>query len=158
MYVRREVQAHVEPLVVSWGWRPEKPARSRFVQEQEWQGTRDISAFLAVPDAIEFMRANDWDKVRAECHALALYAQQSLTALTGLAPLSDGTWFGQMVTCELPPCEPEVVKARLYDEHRIEAPILRWNGRPFVRVSVQAYNSRADLDALTDALKKILYG
>jgi isopenicillin-N epimerase len=156
LYARRELQGRVEPLVVSWGWRPEKPAASRFVQEQEWQGTRDIAAFLAVPAAIRFMQANDWESVRAECHALAVYAQAQLAALTGLEPLSDESWFSQMVSCPLPPCDIQEVKARLYDEHRIEVPVLLWNGQPLIRISLQAYNSRADVDALTCALKQIL--
>ena len=48
LYARREVQGLVEPLVVSWGWKPERTnllaldgGASRFVIENEWQGTRD---------------------------------------------------------------------------------------------------------------------
>ncbi len=155
LYVRRALQNDIEPLVVSWGWRPEKPASARFVQEQEWQGTRDIAAYLATPAAIQFLLENDWDTVRAECHALAVYAQEKISALTQLAPLSDQTWFAQMVTLPLPSCEQEIVKTRLYDEFRIEVPIVQWNARQFIRVSLQAYNVRDDVDPLVTALRKI---
>jgi hypothetical protein len=45
------------PLVVSWGWQPEKTTllsldsaeASPFVLQQEWQGTRDIAARFASP-------------------------------------------------------------------------------------------------------------
>ena len=50
----------------------------------------------------------------------------------------------------------EVLKARLYDESRVEVPMIRWNGQPFVRVSFQAYNDRDDADALVDALARLL--
>ncbi len=156
LYVRRARQSLVEPLVVSWGWRPEKPGPSRFVQEQEWQGTREIAAYLAVPAAIQFMQEHDWERVRAECHALACYVQERIGALTGLAPLSPPDWFAQMVSVPLPPCDAEWVKTRLYDEFHIEVPIVRWNGREFVRVSVQGYNPQADLDALASALGELL--
>src|SRR6185436_19909263 len=64
LYVRPEVQALVEPLVVSWGWESLAPGPSRFVDEQEWAGTRDIAAYLATPDAIRFMADHHWDEVR----------------------------------------------------------------------------------------------
>lgn len=155
LYVRRALQDQIEPLVVSWGWRPEKITGTRFVMEQEWQGTREIAAYLATPRAIQFLQENDWDAVRAECHALARYAQQKICAHFGVEPLSSPEWFAQMVTIPLPPCSRESVKTRLYDEFRIEVPIVEWNGRQFVRVSVQAYNTRADVDALAEALAKI---
>lgn len=155
LYVRREMQNQIEPLVVSWGWRPEKITATRFVMEQEWQGTREIAAYLATPRAIQFLQENDWDTVRAECHALALYAQEKICALFGLEPLASPEWFAQMVTIPLPACDRAMLKAQLYDEFRIEVPIIEWRERQFVRVSLQAYNTRADVDALTNALAKI---
>ncbi|MDD5564177.1 MAG: aminotransferase class V-fold PLP-dependent enzyme, partial [Thermoanaerobaculaceae bacterium] len=56
LYARAGAQPLLEPLVVSWGWRSDRPGPSRFVDEHEWQGTRDVAAYLAVPAAIEFMR------------------------------------------------------------------------------------------------------
>lgn len=158
LYARREMQALVEPIVVSWGWEKETPGPSRFVDEQEWQGTRDIAAFLSVPAAIEFMRAHDWDTVRKDCHELVRYARKEITALTELGPLSPDSseWFSQMVTLPLPPCDPQVLKARLYDEYRIEVPIIPGNGRQFIRISIQGYNTKADVDALVDALRELL--
>jgi len=166
LYARRDAQPLVEPLVVSWGWRPERPGPSRFVQEQEWQGTRDIAAYLSVPAAIHFMNAHDWDRVRAECHALAGYARSALTNLTGLAPLSPETWddgvpgapawFAQMISLPLPPCEPQALKQQLYDAYKIEVPVIQWNNRHLIRVSIQAYNTRAHVDALVSALTRLL--
>ena len=49
-----------------------------------------------------------------------------------------------------------MLKARLYDEHRIEAPLIRWNGQAFIRVSFQAYNDEDDADALLRALARLL--
>ncbi|HZQ09556.1 MAG TPA: aminotransferase class V-fold PLP-dependent enzyme [Anaerolineae bacterium] len=155
LYARRDVQSLVEPLVVSWGWHPEKPAASRFVQEQEWQGTRDIAAYLSVPAAIEFLRANHWDTVRNACHQLACYARDAITTLTRLEPLSSDTWFAQMVSVPLPPCNKESLKQRLYDQYKIEVPIIFWNDRHLIRISIQVYNTRADVDALAAALKEI---
>jgi isopenicillin-N epimerase len=143
---------------VSWGWQSDTPGPSRFIDEQEWQGTRDVAAYLSVPAAIEFMQEHDWARVQCECHALAGYARQAITRLTGLEPISPDSpkWYAQMVALLLPPCDPEVLKRRLYDEFRVEAPIISWNGRRLVRVSVQAYNNRGDVEALVTALESLL--
>ena len=82
LYARREHQPMVEPLVISWGWLPD----STFVTRNQWQGTRDITAFLSVPAAIEFQQTHDWDRVRAACHGLASEARGRLAELTGLEP------------------------------------------------------------------------
>jgi len=158
LYARRDVQRLVEPLIVSWGWEADKPTSSRFIDEQEWQGTRDIAAYLSVPAAIQFFHANNWPAVRQHCHASVRYARDQVAALTGLPPLTpdEAAWFAQMSALPLPPCDLDELKRRLYDEYRIEIPVIRWNERHFVRVSCQGYNTRADVDALIDALCRLL--
>jgi isopenicillin-N epimerase len=158
LYARKEMQHLVEPLVVSWGWEAEKPGSSRFIDEQEWQGTRDIAAFLSVPAAIQFQRDHDWPHVRHECHELARYARQQVSNLVNLPPLTpdDVQWFAQMAALPLPPCDLDALKRRLYDEYRIEIPVIRWNDRCFVRISIQGYNTRAEVDALVAALRALL--
>ncbi len=155
LYARPELQARIEPLVVSWGWRPPYPSgRTRFQDEQEWQGTRDIAPYLTVPAALDFLREHRWELVRARCRSLAREARERITALTGLPPLTppDESWFGQMVALPLPPCDARALKAALWDRHRVEIPINEWNGRPLIRVSIQGYNDPSDIDRLLDAL------
>lgn len=160
LYARRKVQSLLEPLVVSWGWRSDRPGPSRFIDEHEYQGTRDLAAFLAVPSAIEFFRENSWDTVRKECHAAAGDTRRAIEALTGLPSICphtrpDGSpWFAQMASVFLPPCDAEALQQRLLEEFRIEVPVWNWNGRPLLRVSVQGYNTRTDLDALIAAVSR----
>ena len=159
LYARPEMQPWLEPLVVSWGWEAEKPGPSRFVDWHEWQGTRDLTAYLTVPVAIRFQAEHAWDDVRRRCHALATETRRRIDALTGLAaicPDGDDTWFAQFCAVRLPECDLDVLKARLYAEHRIEAPLIRWNGQAFIRVSFQAYNDEDDADALVLALTRLL--
>ena len=158
LYARREVQATLEPLVVSWGWESDKPGHSLFVDYHEWQGTRDAAAFLAVPAAIEFQAQNDWDTVRRRCRELASETRQRLNELTGLEAICPDSpeWFTQMAAARLPDVDLQRLEQRLYNEFGIEVALTRWNDQPLIRVSFQAYNSRADADALLDALAQLL--
>jgi isopenicillin-N epimerase len=158
LYARREVQAWLEPLVVSWGWESETPSGSQFVDHHEWQGTRDVAAFLATPAAIQFQAEHDWGAVRAECHGLASETRRRIDDLTGLAPICPDSrdWFSQMAAIRLPPVDVNALKERLYNDYRVEAPLFKWNDQPFMRVSFQGYNSRTDADALVDALKHLM--
>ncbi len=160
LFARRDVQSLLEPLVVSWGWQSDAPGPSRFIDEQEWQGTRDISAYLTVPAAIAFQAEHDWASVRQRCHALAQLARQAILDRTGLYPLSPDSpqWYGQMVTLPLPPCDARTLQARLYDQFAIEVPVITWKGQAYIRVSLQAYNSPADVEALVSALSRLLPG
>jgi hypothetical protein len=57
-------------------------------------------------------------------------------------PLPPGEGWGegrfvQMAAFPLPSCDGAALPRRLYDEYRVEVPVIDWNGRQFVRVSVQ---------------------
>jgi len=159
LYARPEVQKLLKPLVVSCGYESETPSGSMFVDHYEWWGTRDMSAFLSVPAAIQFQESHNWKRVREACHQLAKEYQKRLCELTGLHPLhpAQGNWFRQMFSVPLPrDVDITSLKSHLYDEFRIEVPILEWNGNNLIRVSVQGYNTQDDLDALFHALSNLL--
>ena len=61
-----------------------------------------------------------------------------------------------MVAAPLPQLDAKELKRRLYAEYRVEAPVVAWNGRQFIRVSIQGYNTRSDVDALVAALAELL--
>ncbi len=160
LFVRREVQPLVEPLVVSWGMNPtpEFTTGSRFVDILQWTGTRDPAPYLTVPDAIRFMREQDWETVRLHCHRLLRQAVERVCDLTDLPPLYplDSDFYSQMAIAPLPPCDPATLKSRLYEEYKIEIPIIQWQDRQFVRISIQGYNDQDDVDALIHALTRLL--
>ncbi len=159
LYVRRELQPQIEPLVVSWGYRPtpETTTGSRFVDILQWTGTKDPAAALAVPAAIRFMADHHWEAVQRESHDLLRQAIQRICDLTGMPPLYplDSDFYSQMGIAPLPTCDLTVSKRRLYDEFRIEVPLIQWQDRQFVRISVQGYNTQADVDALCSALLRL---
>ncbi len=54
-------------------------------------------------------------------------------------------------------CDVDILKRRLYDDYRVEAPVHRWRDQPFIRVSCAAYNTEAHIDALLSALGELLH-
>ncbi len=157
LHVRRQVQPLIEPLVVSWGFEEATYLTgSTFVNWHEWQGTRDLSAYLSVPGAIRFQRQHNWDDVRARCHALVIGTRARLQTLTGLDPICDESVLGQFFAARLPNgVDVTALSQRLLDA-RIEVPLPIWNGQPFIRVSFQGYNDEPDADRLLNVLAKWL--
>jgi isopenicillin-N epimerase len=158
LYTRKEAQPRFDPLVISWGYEAEEPSPSQFIDNHEWQGTRDMSAFLSVPAAIEFQKDYNWKDVRKKCNNLLIDAIEAATKLTGIKPISpySGTWFNQMAAIQLPELDTKVLQRRLYGEFKVEVPVYIWNDKPFLRISVQGYNDKRDTDALIRGLEVLL--
>lgn len=158
LYARPEVQAWLDPLVVSWGYDadPGYGSGNQFVDYHEWQGTRDLAAFLSVPAAIDFMHDNNWVQVREVCHRLAIETRARIDRLTGFQSICGEDWIGQMFTVNLPSLEGVNLQQWLYDEFRIEVPQVRWNDQAMLRVSIQGYNRLEDVDIFVCSLGKLL--
>ncbi|HEX4296836.1 MAG TPA: aminotransferase class V-fold PLP-dependent enzyme, partial [Devosia sp.] len=137
VYCRPEWQSLIDPLVISHGWTEDNKqpgvrgpfGASAFVDEVEMQGTRDPSAWLAVPAALAFRRAHDWWAVSAECRRLAQETAARVRELTGLPALSSPELCApQMVAMPIPECDTLAIKTALLEQYRIEIPVHEWQG------------------------------
>jgi isopenicillin-N epimerase len=136
------VQDLVDPAIVSWDWLD----GAAFHERHRWQGTRDPSAYLAVPAAIGFQAEHDWPAVRRRCHELLASLELPFP------PLTDA--FAQMRGFRVEHRDPPELQQRLYVEHRIEVPVFETPHGWVLRVSVQGYNDEADLAALSESLRR----
>jgi isopenicillin-N epimerase len=161
LYVRPELQAMINPLVISHGWTEDarEPdakgvfGNTPFIDGLEMQGTRDPSAWLTVPDAIAFAQQHQWDKVAGQCKVLVQETAKRVAQLTGLAALSSPEFCApQMVSMPVPKCDPKALQAKLYRDHKVELPCFDWQDHTIVRVSAQGYNTQAHMDKLVNAL------
>ncbi|MDO9074907.1 MAG: aminotransferase class V-fold PLP-dependent enzyme [Rubrivivax sp.] len=166
LHVRREHQAGIAAPVVSWGYVAELMAGEQhdtaafdaftghglLQRRLQWQGTRDIAAFLAVPAAIDFQQQHDWPSWQRRCHALACATRARVAQHNGLPAAAPDAAFAQMVVIPVATADPAALQRRLFQQHRIEVPMTQHGRQRFVRVSVQAYNTEAELDALVLAL------
>ncbi len=161
LYTRREIQHLVEPLVVSWGWGENSTITtgSKYLDILEWWGTNDPSAYLAVPAAIQFQEEHDWLSVRKRCNQLLQDGLQRICDLTNLDSLysNKAETYKQMAIAPLPPVHNlSEFEDQLYQKHRIEIPFIEWGDQLFVRISIQGYNTAADIDALLHGLAELL--
>lgn len=161
LHTRKEMQSIIQPLVVSWGYSPtaQETHGSRYVDLLAWTGTRDPASALAVPAAISFMRSYQWDSVRHSCNLLLQEAIQEIHSKFNTTPIAaPGTnFFTQMGTASLPESTNlAYLKETLYEQYKIEIPCVEWNKKKMVRISVQGYNTKQDLDLLIQALDDLL--
>lgn len=154
LYVQREHQHLFDPLIISWGYKADKPSHSLFLDYHQQQGTRDLSAFCCIPAAISFMKENNWEEVAADCRQLVLKNALRFCNLVDaepLLPLND-FFVRQLFSIPFRTQEPELLKSRLYNEFKIEIPVMRQGDKVFVRYSIQAFNTQQDLGRLEEAL------
>jgi isopenicillin-N epimerase len=158
LWVDPRRQAEIHPTVISHHY------LSGFDKEFGWQGTRDISGLLSIGAAIHFFDQFGWDNVIRHNHQMATWAQQMLCSRWDTIPMTplDGRLIGAMATLRLPLRfqhidEParEILQQRLYNEFKVEAPLILWDGHAYVRVSCQIYNRPEDYERLAEAIEKI---
>ena len=158
LYVRKELQESLDPLVVSWGYESDFPGISQFLDFHEQQGTRDISAFLTAPAAITFLEENNWKTVSDSCKRMVIENYQrfcDLLKTQQLCPLSS-EYLGQMASIPANVANPVALKQLLFEKYKIEIPIMTVNGNVYIRYSINGYNSQKDLDTLYAALQQII--
>jgi isopenicillin-N epimerase len=161
LHARPEHHDWLHANVVSWGYLADMQGHTGFdaytgttvfERRLQWQGTRDIAAFLTVPAAIDFQQRHDWPSVRQRCHSLALDALQRISSAYGLAPIGADSDWAQMVAIPVPHRDAKALRETLFMDHRIEIPVTQHKGQTFVRISVQGYNTQDDIDRLVEGL------
>jgi isopenicillin-N epimerase len=170
LYVRRDRQEGLRPLGISHGYNSGRKDRSQFRLDFDFTGTGDYTPFLCVPEALSLLGSllpGGWAGVMEDNRAKVLAARAELCARLGVQPLCPEDMVGSMAAVALPdapPYEPrgplflDPLQERLYDEHRIEVPVVGWPRRPrrHVRLSAQLYNTPAEYGQLADALEGLL--
>ncbi len=154
LYVKKELQHLFDPLIVSWGYEENLQSETQFLDYHQLQGTRDYSAFLTIPKAIEFMESNDWKTVTFNCRTLVQANAERFCKFlnsTSLAPISD-EFLVQLYSIPLKTAEPQKLQRLLFEKYKIEIPVMQLDEKIFLRYSIQAFNSQENLDVLYNAL------
>jgi isopenicillin-N epimerase len=163
----------LEPLHVSWGYRPNEyplgeqgagrpdpdqsdkfgsTPRTRFL---EFEGTRDIGAWLTVPDAIDFQAGIGVERIRSRIAELVAYTRERIGRPgLKLATPSELGLHGSMTAFELPfrgAAKAAALRQAIW-KHQIEVPVVERPDRLLLRVSTHFYNTTEEIERLAEAL------
>lgn len=173
--VRPDRLGGLHPAIISHGHRfplDRAGGRSRFHLEFDWVGTDDPTPWLCAPLSIERVGAlhpDGWPGWMKRNRALALWGRDRLADALGVtAPCTDDL-VGHMAALPLPDADHAPPDSPLYssplqvalgDAAQIEVPIVPWPRHPqrLIRFSVAPYTTAAELEALAEALPRLLKG
>jgi len=169
LWVRRDRQPDIRPVVISHGANSPRTDRSRFRIEFDWTGTADPTSYLCVPRALEVMGTllpGGWPELMQRNRALALQARATLCAALGTSPPCPDEMIGALASVPIadgsgvPSTSPlylDPLQDVLLERHRIEVPIIPWPAPPrrLVRISAQIYNTEEEYRRLATALAEL---
>jgi isopenicillin-N epimerase len=154
--VPERARENLHPITISHNYGKGFPAEFDLI------GTRDASAWLSVPAAIDFHDRLGGADLRQRNHDVAMAGARRLADIFGTRLVAPEHQLGAMACVLLPPGPPatreaaNALKQRLWDEARMEVHIMPFHDRLWLRISVAAYNEAAELDMLGDRLGAML--
>jgi isopenicillin-N epimerase len=164
LYVRKELQEDIHPAVISHGYNASTASRSRFLQEFDWTGTFDPTAWATVPVVLESMAElieGGWPAIMAHNRALAMEARDFLCSAWDQTPTAPDSMVGSMSSIMVPEdimLSLQKQKTNLYAElnHQwgIQVPVIPLPDPlgTAVRISAQLYNTMDDYRKLATAV------
>ncbi len=158
MFAKPEMQKILKPLIISWGELGEQKTDSAFVSEFQSQATFDFSAYLAVSDSINFLKENNWDNVIKRNKELLIYAKEKLSELIKTEPIiTNNDFLGLMYAHQLPEnIDALKLKTDLWEKYKIEIPVTFNEKMKFIRISIQIYNDKKDIDFLIKSISELI--
>jgi isopenicillin-N epimerase len=167
LYLGRGSEDRLVPLQVSWGGRPDRrrfDERDEFgstprLRFYEFEGTRDVCPWLAVPAAIDFQAALGFDRVRTHNAGLVGHVRDRLGCIQGLEPATPihPELHGFMIAYRLPPgVDAPRWRHELWQRFRIEVPIVERPDALLVRASTHFFNTPEEIDRLGEAIETLL--
>lgn len=169
LWVDPSLQKRVRPLVISHGANSRRRDRSRFLLEFGWTGTGDPTPWLCIPAAIRAvgnMVAGGWPAVMERNHRLVVAGRTILLDRLGISTPVPEALLGCMAAIPLPrgrrgeihpPLYLDPLQVRLWEDHRIEVPVIHWPAPPqrLLRISAAPYNGVEDFRKLARALQAL---
>lgn len=156
--VREDRRDEIHPLTISLGYEGFESPKSAYHREFDWMGTRDPTAVLCIPGAIDVladMVPGGWPAIRRRNRELALETRALLCRALGQDVPAPDSMIGSMFA--MPIGHGEGLHERLRDELSIEVVVQPWGPEKLwlLRVSSFLYNQAVDGLTLADALVEL---
>ena len=167
LYANKNIQDSIDPLVISWGWGNDASNESQFIDYHQWQGTNDISAYLTIPSILDFFKKHNWGQISSNCHNLILDVKNMFSQFDSKCqPTSNNeNHIGQMLSFKINqnsklingviknPNKVTEIQSIIFNQSKIHIPIIVWDSQVFMRISIQAYNTKDDVYEMFKMLK-----
>ena len=157
LYVTKELQSDIDPLVISWGYNPGDQTESQFQDYLQYNGTRDFSAYLTTPAAMRFLEENNWEEHKLGCRKLLAHYYPIVAQELNSAPICPVSkeFLGQICSIPIRTSDFGKLKDLLFNKYRIEIPIMAVSIGTFLRITFQAYNTEKEIEHLIHAIRDI---
>ncbi len=178
LYVRRDRQEGMNPLVVSHGYNATRTDRSRFRLQFDYAGTTDMTAYLATPACIEFLASLVPERtilgMMRRNRELCLRGRDVVCKALGVQPSAPDDMIASIAAIVLPQHSAELqarldqrptryvdaLQDRLIERFGIQVPVFRAPGvngpdsRParILRIAAMLYNSPDQYEYLAQAV------
>jgi isopenicillin-N epimerase len=155
LYARSDRQADLHPTTISHG------LGKGYLEEFDWTGTRDPSAWLATDVAIDFHARLGGEALMTRNIELATEASAILARRLNTEPGASGDLSGSMGVVRLPLMGPATtersgeLRARLL-EAGTDAPTHVEAGAIWLRISAAAYNDIEDYERLAEIVARVI--
>lgn len=128
-----------------------------------WQGTRDVGAWMAITEAIDWMNAFGEGAVMNHNKHLAEWAHQRMVGSGFFEPISpmDGSMRGSMAACRLDArwrdrfTTVEALQAAILSTGAVEVPCMDLHGDWLLRVSAAPHNRPWQYERLIDTMRAL---
>lgn len=155
LHARADRQANLHPAVISHGY------GLGYLEEFDWTGTRDPSAWLALGASLDFVEERGLGAIQSHNNALAAEAGAMLSGAWDTPLPAPASMRAALVTLpirgDLPATWPvaRAVHDALLRDHGVQVPVWMVGDRLWLRISAQIYNRADDYRRLAAALPTV---
>lgn len=152
LWVAPERQPGLVPPVISHGFNSPNQ-RSPFLENFDWSGTFDPTAWLAAPRSLALLESEfGWTNLRRDCHQLVLAGRDLLLEVFGQPAPAPDSMLGTLAAIPLPRPYRDLYR-HLYDEFALDSYASPFGPTGILRLSAFAYNTLDDYQRLASAVQ-----
>ena len=154
LYVRRERQAELQPIMMSHGYWLTDPANLNTAQKYEILGQRDDPRLMAVAATLDVLDGVGEAAIEQAARMRGASMRQALAGVAGARPIGSGAAAitGPVITVAFPGRDVAAMRARLW-QARIATAASKVDGQAAIRFSPHIYNSDEDVAAVMEGLR-----